>query len=244
MAKRERQPPSKPSNAYLVSFGDTMTAMLAFFIVLNTLAQEQTGANLHAGTGSFINAMSSMGLPGSFGGDRSKRVQQMNDAAPKYIVNPDGTLTEGSGVGPDENDDGLPVIDWEYENLQRTLIEFDEFFEVNQIQSNQTSVVMDVFDRIGKGEAVLTTNAKKILVRSLKVLTLPNYRVEIKVWATTPGKTAITRASKQATEIKAVILQMFPMLDKKRVQCVASMWPFSDDKRPTLSVIIVKRELE
>ena len=49
---RKKKLPEPPSKAYLISFGDTMTALLAFFIVLNSLAQEQTGAKLHAGTGS------------------------------------------------------------------------------------------------------------------------------------------------------------------------------------------------
>lgn len=219
-----------------------MTAMLAFFIVLNTLAQEQTGANLHAGTGSFVNSLNSMGLPGTFAGNRSKRMQQHADTAPKYIVNPDRTETMGNGVGPDKKSDGLPVRDWEYENLQRTIMEFDEFFEVDQIETKQSSVVMDVFDRIGTGDASLTPNAKKILVRSLKVLVMPNYRVEVKVWSTTPAKSSLTRATNQATQIKSTILKQFPMLEKDRVKCASSLWPFSDDKRPTLSIIIVKRD--
>ena len=45
--------PSGPNNSYLISYGDTMTALLAFFIILVTLAEEQTGANLHAGDGIF-----------------------------------------------------------------------------------------------------------------------------------------------------------------------------------------------
>ncbi|MCP4857370.1 MAG: hypothetical protein GY903_23045, partial [Fuerstiella sp.] len=49
--------PPGPNQSYLISFGDTMTALLAFFIILNTLAEEQTGANLHAGTGSFMESV-------------------------------------------------------------------------------------------------------------------------------------------------------------------------------------------
>jgi hypothetical protein len=56
--------PSGPNNSYLISFGDTMTALLAFFIILNTLAEEQTGANLHAGTGSFMDTVDKFGLAG------------------------------------------------------------------------------------------------------------------------------------------------------------------------------------
>ena len=38
MVKRKKIAPTGASNAYLISFGDTMTALLAFFIVLNSLA--------------------------------------------------------------------------------------------------------------------------------------------------------------------------------------------------------------
>ena len=66
MVKKKKTPPAAPSKAYLISFGDTMTALLAFFIVINSLAREQTGANLYTGTGSFVNAMNASGLPGRF----------------------------------------------------------------------------------------------------------------------------------------------------------------------------------
>ena len=52
MARKQKAPGAGPNMAYLMSFGDTMTTLLAFFIVLNSLAKEQTGAKLYAGTGS------------------------------------------------------------------------------------------------------------------------------------------------------------------------------------------------
>jgi flagellar motor protein MotB len=59
MRNRRRKKPDDggPSKAYMLSFGNMMTAQLAFFIVLNSLAQDQTGANLHAGTGSFVRSL-------------------------------------------------------------------------------------------------------------------------------------------------------------------------------------------
>ena len=73
MAKKKKLEPSVPSKAYLVSFGDTMTALLAFFIVLNSLAKEQTGANMYSGTGSFVSAFSNSGLPGDLFGESLAR---------------------------------------------------------------------------------------------------------------------------------------------------------------------------
>ncbi|MEZ6064742.1 MAG: flagellar motor protein MotB [Planctomycetaceae bacterium] len=71
MPREKKRPSSGASNAYLISFGDTMTALLAFFIVLNSLAEEQTGAKLHRGTGSFVQALNNMGMPGFFTGEVS-----------------------------------------------------------------------------------------------------------------------------------------------------------------------------
>ena len=83
---RKRKPSSKPSKSYMISFGDTMTAMLAFFIVLNTLAKEQTGADLHTGTGSFIAAVNSMGLPGMMTSSSSKHILQKKRYVKKVIL--------------------------------------------------------------------------------------------------------------------------------------------------------------
>ena len=76
MAKKKKAPPSGPSKAYLVSFGDTMTALLAFFIVINSLAQEQTGANLYSGTGSFVSAIGAIGFAGAAPSDRSQYIHK------------------------------------------------------------------------------------------------------------------------------------------------------------------------
>ena len=86
MSRKKKAPPAPPSKAYLVSFGDTMTALLAFFIVLNSFAKDQTGANMHSGTGSFVNAVSSIGLPGVSPGNRSHLVVEKKAAAPIYAV--------------------------------------------------------------------------------------------------------------------------------------------------------------
>ena len=64
------------NKSYLVSFGDTMTALLAFFIVLNSLAEDQTGANLHSGTGSFAVAISGYGVTNRQSSKRTSFVVQ------------------------------------------------------------------------------------------------------------------------------------------------------------------------
>ena len=86
MARKLKPPPDKPSKAYLVSFGDTMTALLAFFIVLNSFSKEQTGANMYSGTGSFRNAIAAIGVSGGELGDKSKLVIPKEAPSPIYAV--------------------------------------------------------------------------------------------------------------------------------------------------------------
>ena len=50
--------------AYLMSFGDMMTLILTFFILLVSMASEQKAGFVEAGTGSFVEAINSLGLPG------------------------------------------------------------------------------------------------------------------------------------------------------------------------------------
>ena len=59
--KKERK---KGAPAYMVSFGDMMTLILCFFILLVSMAEEQNFGLLAKGVGSFIVAIESHGLNG------------------------------------------------------------------------------------------------------------------------------------------------------------------------------------
>ena len=240
---RKRKPPSKPSKSYMISFGDTMTAMLAFFIVLNTLAKEQTGANLYTGTGSFIATINSMGLPGTVPTASSKYVMQMQDAAPKYIVSDETSKERLPGNGPDEEDNLQRVLDRELENLQRAIVEWEQHFDVTMDAEESSAVTIDLFEPLGKGTHLLPKDAKKVLVESLAMVSRPGFEIEIDIWAPTPSKSAITRTSKTAVQIKETLKQDFPMLftNGDKVRCCVKLWPLSDEKRPVMSVTIVRR---
>lgn len=240
---RKRKPPSKPSKSYMISFGDTMTAMLAFFIVLNTLAKEQTGANLHTGTGSFIAAISSMGLPGTMPTASSKYVLQMQDATPKYIVRDEKMKEDLHGDGPDEESNLLRVQDRELENLQRAIVEWEQHFEVKMDAEESSAVTIDLFQPFGKAPNLLPKDAKKVLVESLAMLSRPGYELEIDVWAPTPSKSAITRMTKTAKLVKQTLRRDFPMLfgNGDTVRCRVKLWPLSDEKRPVMSITIIRR---
>jgi chemotaxis protein MotB len=61
-ARREASKPGAP--AWMVSFGDMMTLILTFFILLVSLSKEQQVGLVAKGLGSFLVALRSFGLPG------------------------------------------------------------------------------------------------------------------------------------------------------------------------------------
>ena len=63
MAKFKEEPKVGPP-AYMVSFGDMMTLILTFFILLISMSKEQNIGLIAQGVGSFIIAIESQGLPG------------------------------------------------------------------------------------------------------------------------------------------------------------------------------------
>ena len=89
--KKKLAPTKRGVPAYMTSFADMMTLMLTFFILLVAFAQEQRSELIAAGTGSFINAMDSLGLPGLLpGGRRSIDLGQVppNFTIPAHHVEP------------------------------------------------------------------------------------------------------------------------------------------------------------
>ncbi len=66
--KREFSKPRVP--AYLVSFGDMMTILLTFFILLCTYATAKTSGFVSDGVGSFQRAIEQMGMPAFLMSDR------------------------------------------------------------------------------------------------------------------------------------------------------------------------------
>jgi len=245
MARKKRQSEG-PSKGYLISFGDTMTALLAFFIVLNSLAEEQTGADLHAGTGSFVTTLKSFGLPGAFQKDTSKRMFQATEPNPIYAVNDseDGPPAENP-LGPDKEDNRIRVIDRDKEQFERFLIEMERIYEMEELPPSKARIVNDLFDRFNPEGPLLTAKYKRALADVVPLLRQPHYRVEIIVWATTPGASAWERATLRSAQIRDEILQVASLKPKEalRLQSVGKPWLLSDQERPVLSVVVTKNEL-
>ncbi len=233
MSKKKKAPDGGPSNAYLVSFGDTMTALLAFFIVLNSLAKEQTGANLYAGTGSFVRAVNSFGFPGKLSTEHSKHAVQFEAPAPLYMVDAD----------EDEKANTLRILDREKEEFQRLLNELDRFYEVKSMPPTRAAVVFDVFQKLEPAPRPLSTNARRMLNRVRPMLSRPGYEVQLVVWAPTPSRTAWIRAFNQAGQLHAQYVREAGLTAEQvaRLKPVARPWLFSDAKRPVVSLVVIRQ---
>jgi len=75
MAMKEKPlEPKKGAPSYMVSFGDMMTLILCFFILLVSMAQEQNFGMLAKGVGSFIVAIESHGLTGTLSAEEKANI--------------------------------------------------------------------------------------------------------------------------------------------------------------------------
>jgi len=232
------------NQSYLLSFGDCMTALLAFFIVLNSMAEEQSGAALYAGTGSFNAALNSHGLPGLFSGERSKQVMQQNDVAPMYMVGDPDQEEIGSGVGPDENDNGGRIIDREQEQFSRFLEEVRRVSSLRKMPDIQSEVSLDVLGPLPTEGTLLSPELRETLAQVRSALSKPDRAIEITVWATTPSQTAWTRAVEQASTIRTEAISYLNLdeAQQQRITAVGRTWISSSLKRPSVSVCLRRFE--
>lgn len=242
MAKKKKAPDAGPSKAYLVSFGDTMTALLAFFIVLNSLATEQTGAKMHAGTGSFVRSFSKSGSPGPRSGNRSKDMMQATAQAPLYALAENLDKNEGK-VGPDDTHKADRILDREKENFQKFLTKVDREFGLQTDPPITNQVVFDSFSSFKKKPWGLSDHAIQLASECIPRVRKEGYKLEIIVWTPIPGKATIDRTLYQSMNVEMEIENKFWLNpeDRKKVRYGVKPWLFSDAKRPTISFILKKQ---
>lgn len=246
MSRKIKPAPKKPSKAYLVSFGDTMTALLAFFIVLNSLAIEQTGMQLHAGTGSFVRAMKKTGFPGSIFSQNSDRLIALPIASPIYAIPENEKKREkNTANGPDDEGNAKMVRDRQSDNFQRFLNEMDYQFSIVEQSPIASQVVFDSFEQLRReGDSVLGPNALQIVADGINQLSShPSYEVEIIVWANLPSEQGLNRAMSQAMALEKFLDASFRFTgdQRSRLQVTAKNWLFSDAKRPKISLVMSRR---
>ena len=242
MARKIKPPDALPSKAWLMSFGDTMTTLLAFFIVLCSMAEDQTGANLHTGTGSFVQSLKSGGVPGSFSGNRSKRTTQLQATSPLYMAAAESQddLVNG-GSGPDDNPNELASKDREQEEFTRMLNEIERLAEVESLATSVGETTFDFFEKLGNEPPYLPDQFDKIQAKITPLLRRNTHRVELIVWAGTPSAAARARESKRAGAIVAYLVQQAGIETTeatRRILGISRTWPYKDLKRPKLSIVI------
>lgn len=243
MARKEKPQSSGPNLLYLVSFGDTMTALLAFFIVMNSLAKEQTGADIHSGTGSFIEITNHLGVPGIFDDGMSRYRLQMKESSPLYMVPDDeGREPEHNGSGPDEDGDNSWIRDREQEDYERFLIELERLQHVRGLPRIAGEVSFDRMKHLPSEGPLFDAGMREMIVPLAPQFRNPNYEVEVVVWSPTPSKSAWTRTTLEAYKLREEIVaaMQLPGADAARLTAVAKPWLYSDIKRPVVTVTVRK----
>lgn len=242
MSKRKKLPPSVPSKAYLVSFGDTMTALLAFFIVLNSLAKEQTGANMYAGTGSFVNAFSGAAQPGHLSGTRSSDVIQQETQKPIYALAENLKDKSDKKIGPDDTDEKQRIIDRDKEQFQKFLDELDQQLDLDTLPKLENQVVFDSFEPPDPKTGKMSLHAVRLISEAVTKLREPGMTLEIVLWADMPKGSSLKRKLDQSADFRKEVERTFWMKasQKNRIRYRVKPWLFADAKRPYLSVILGK----
>ena len=242
MRKRRRFDTSCPNQSYLISFGDTMTALLAFFIVINTMAKDQTGAKLYSGTGSFSKSLHSFGLSVN---EATGKPIQYEYANPLYIVNDDPSSAGQAkrvGQGPDANSNNLRVIERQKDQLRRFLIEMEQWARAHPMPRTKGTAVFDFFEPIQTESPLVSDSVTELFRLSTQSMSTGKTELEIVVWSRTPGTADWKESVNQAEAIRHDLIQRIA-LDKthsRLVKCQGKPWFYSDQRRPRFSIVIRK----
>ena len=239
MGKRKKLEPSVPSKAYLVSFGDTMTALLAFFIVLNSLAKEQTGAAMYSGTGSFVSSFTNSGMPGALPGKRSRDMLQQEAQKPIYALSENMDKNDGQ-VGPDNSDSHDRIRDREKNEYQKFLQALEDEYGVKQHAPLTDQIVFDSFERFDKRTGEMSRHALELISEALNRVRTTNSKIEIIAWADMPSPGSMRRHLDKTMAMRREVKAKFWIDEKSesRISFRVKPWLFSDAKRPVVSIVL------
>lgn len=242
MAKKNKPPDELPSKAWLMSFGDTMTTLLAFFIVLCSMAEDQTGMNLYTGSGSFIASLGSGGFGGAFPGNKSDRAVQFAETMPLYMVDDESQEHSTDNRGPDDKENEIAVRDREQEEFTRCLNEIERNAKLQDEDSTVGETVFDFFEKLNPEPPYLSAELSEISLRILPLLRRGGHRIELIVWSPTPAPSARKRTSKEAQVIVEELLAgaALDSAMRKNIIGISRTWAYKDQKRPVISVVVQK----
>lgn len=218
-----------------------MTALLAFFIVLNSLASEQTGANLYSGTGSFVQATDSLGVPGIFPHGQSLHAIQLKNSSPLYRVK-DESDGPKRGTGPDDENESLYIRDRELDNFERMLNELERLHDKGTKDEVAGEVVFDRFAKLPDTAPYLDESLRSLLRDLRPHMTRNGTEAELIVWTPTPSAGAWSRAAFAAAEARREAIQYLQLNSTQASRLLSSsrQWGSQELKRPAVSVVIRK----
>jgi flagellar motor protein MotB len=222
------------ANAWMISYADMATILLAMFIVLSTLGKDQTGISLYYGTGSFKQAMKNFGLPGLY--SNSSQVVPLKSSGTAY---PTDAPFRDDGQDPTGR-----IIDGEQEYLQHFLTELSRAFATTKRDRTSGQCSLDVYEALPKTAPYFTGKTREVVMPLLPLLRRGNYRLQVVIWAPMPNESTVQRAAGQAQQLVAEIVaaaELDPAL-QERLVAVGQTWRYRDVPRPILSVVVTKSE--
>lgn len=228
------------TNGWMMSYADMATTLLAMFIVLSTLGKDQTGISLYNGTGSFIRALDSFGLPGMLMG--SKKVIQLQAPGPHYLGGNETEDAYGRLSKTDPTDDEARILDQEQEQFQQFLDELQRYLHVGKWPATLGQAAVDFYEPLRRKPPFLSDRHREVAGQVISLLRRSNYRVSVITWSASPAPAAWTRAVNQAQALANEIIveaQLDPAA-RARLVAIGQPWPYRNRRRPVFSFVIRK----
>jgi hypothetical protein len=242
------------SLAWMMSYADMATILLAMFIVLSTFAKDQTGISLYYGTGSFRAAVTSFGLPGLM--SNSSEVVSLQAPGTQHTLSntessePDREPQSArqkendNATGKGDTDSPQRVIDAEEENFQRFIGEMDRHFRTAKLPRTSGQTSLDFYDKISSAAPYVTDAQREQIAPLLPLLKRSGYRLQVIVWAGIPRDTATTRAAEEAVNVVEELAAEAGLdaAARRKLVAIGQSWPYRDVARPVMSVVVTRTE--
>jgi hypothetical protein len=239
--KKKHATPEEHVNslAWMVSYADMATILLAMFIVLSSLSKDQTGLTLYKGTGSFDKAMKSFGMPGLM--PNSARMIWQSNSGPAYTFAQPAEWKKNDAPDPAA---APRVIDDEEERFQHFLSEISQAMPVEKLPRATGQAAVDLFEPLDRNAPHLKEIHRKSILPLLPLLRQKQIQIEVVVWAPMPVDSALIRCSTQATQIVESLANDARLSadERSRLIGVSQCWRYRDIRRPVISYVVTRTE--